>query len=349
MDYTKYTAEDFACDAYFKQWVMFDKPEASQFWQKWMEGHPEKEQQITEAIYLIKTLSVPESLFDAQREKKLLQRIHTSIRKSEKAHRSITISIPKEWFSYAAVISVFLISGVLTWYLIAKSGLVLQEENLVEVPTQEKSIHHQTLRGEKLPLRLPDGSTVKLNAESSIRFAESFGQDHRKIFLSGEAFFDVVENEELPFIVETPSLSTRVLGTTFNVSAYPNDLKHHVYLVSGKVEVDISKGATAISLTEGEQLSLQADTKKHTKIIPHNANGILWTEGILIFEQSTLKDVFLELERWYGVEIHPDSGVDLQEKVSGKFKDETLINVVQSICFYVNRNYEIKKDKVFIK
>lgn len=349
MNYSTYKAEDFACDAYFKQWVLFDKPEASRFWQKWMEAHPEKEQDITQAIYLIKTLSVPESLFDAQREQQLLQRIHASIRKSEKTHHTINISIPKEWFSYAAVTSVFLISGLLTWFLIAKSGYVLQEDVLVDAPKEEKWTQYQTLRGEKLPLRLPDGSTVKLNAESSIRFAESFGQGNRKVILSGEAFFDVVKNEDLPFVVETLSLSTRVLGTTFNVSAYPDDRKHHVFLVSGKVEVDVSKGTTAIELKEGEQLSLQADTKKHIKTKPINTNGILWTEGILIFEQAPLKEVFYELERWYGVEIYPDPGVDLREKVSGKFKDETLINVVQSICFYVNRNYEIRKDKVFIK
>ena len=140
--------------------------------------------------------------------------------------------------------------------------------------------------GEHKRLILPDSSEVWLNAGSTILYPETFAKDKRLVILNGEAYFSVQKDTASPFIVEVPQLSVKVLGTKFNVKAYPGDEKITTTLTSGKVEVSVQSQPPRI-LKPNEQLTYDKKSSDiHISVIDtHDTNS--WVVGKLIFTNTT--------------------------------------------------------------
>src|SRR5690606_4748296 len=154
---------------------------------------------------------------------------------------------------------------------------------------QDQEVIQRTVKndGEPKQLLLPDGSTVWLNSESQIQYADNFTGKTREIFLSGEASFDVKRDESKPFIVHTGSLATQVLGTSFNIRAYIEQTDIEVTVSSGKVSVSDSTGVIG-ELIRDQQLSYQKSTGRFARQLVESHNTSLWKESELIFEAETL-------------------------------------------------------------
>jgi ferric-dicitrate binding protein FerR (iron transport regulator) len=181
-------------------------------------------------------------------------------------------------------------------------------------------------------LLLPDSTQVWLNASSTLEFPERFGTDKREVTLSGEAYFDVRHSEREPFIIHTGKIATTVLGTSFNIKAYP-DRQHIIVSVStGKVRVSYNNVQLA-TLVKGQQVKVNSrlNTVEEKKIAP--AEVAAWQQGNMSYEDETFEDVIADLERLYNVKIRINNDAIRTLKVSTSFRREIGIEqALQVLC-----------------
>lgn len=161
-----------------------------------------------------------------------------------------------------------------------------------------------TPQGGQYRVILPDGSSAKLNAASSIRFPASFDRRQRVVEIQGEVYFDVVSDKARPFIVNLPNgAQIEVLGTSFNVKAYPDDPILKTTLDEGRVK--FKAGEDALLMKSGEQIQLT--TQASNPVLLKQKVGLntetSWKDGYFNFENADLKTIMKEVARWYDVEI----------------------------------------------
>lgn len=171
---------------------------------------------------------------------------------------------------------------------------------------------------------LSDGSVIWLNSDSRLEYPEKFAKGERKVRVTGEAFFDVVRDTARPFIVDTEWQSVTVLGTEFNVSAYPLE-PVMTTLASGKVTVMPINGSEAVVLTPGEQAVLNTDSG-HLAVRQANIDDVVsWKNGIINIENMALSEILKVVSRAYDVDFATDSlpaeDIILRGSISS---DETL-------------------------
>jgi ferric-dicitrate binding protein FerR (iron transport regulator) len=213
-----------------------------------------------------------------------------------------------------------------------------------------RSVEKKTSNGQQLTVKLPDGTRVKLNAGSILSYPKVFEDTLREISLTGEAFFDVVRNEKSPFIIHTGNITTRVLGTSFNIRAYPENKEIQVAVVEGKVKVrtESGSGENGVCLIKSEMVTVQ---KEHGKLIVSDYDEkeqIGWKDGILYFEKSDFLSTVRRLERWYGVRINIGEGrkMDPSWRFSGRFKDKPLNYILDVMSYPHQFSYKINNNTV---
>lgn len=182
----------------------------------------------------------------------------------------------------------------------SKQGQLIYRVNEDRGTGNHRQVSYNTLKtpyGSQYQLLLPDGSKVWLNAASSLTFPTTFsGLTERKVELTGEAYFEVVHNEKIPFRVITRGLVTEDLGTKFNVSAYLEDQDIRTTLVQGAARV--TAGGNSILLRPGEQ----AKFSKSLKVVPASTEEVTaWMSGYFRFDAMPLDEVMNHLSRWYNV------------------------------------------------
>ena len=178
-------------------------------------------------------------------------------------------------------------------------------------------------RGGKFNLVLADGTKVWLNSESEITFPQFFSDDIRKVKLKGEAYFEVTENKSKPFIVEVGDMNVKVLGTSFNIRSYNNELHTSATLVEGKVEVSSIKSNEKLKLSPGDQARYVSDLYRFSKGKVDVGDYIAWKDGLYIFRHKRMEDVMLELERWYDVKVVYNDESVKDRIVTGRFKRDS--------------------------
>lgn len=172
-------------------------------------------------------------------------------------------------------------------YTQAKESYVCQ--NIVSIP-----------RGNVYKITLNDGTEVWLNASSKLFFPTRFTGNSRTVKLEGEAYFKVSKDEQHPFIIQTGNLKTEVLGTEFNVKAYPKS-ETHVTLVNGSVKVHLPQTQEPILLHPGDDICC---TNDHYSIQQVDINYYTqWMEGYFYYDDVLLTDILKDLGRWYNITV----------------------------------------------
>ena len=198
-------------------------------------------------------------------------------------------------------------------------------------------------------LSLSDGSQVKLNASSKLRYPVNFAEDCREVYLEGEACFEVAKDSLRPFVVRTAHSSVQVLGTLFNVSSYEQEENTIITLVNGKVQVGVNESLSV--LRPNEQLvlnheSLEIDVKSVVA-----EDYVAWTRGLFRFDRMPLRQLVPKLERWYDISCEFKDSIVGDICVTGgfwKYDDIRLIlkviGEIANVDFkMVNRNVIINK------
>ena len=159
-----------------------------------------------------------------------------------------------------------------------------------------------TQKGNQYHLTLPDGSRVWLNAASSITYPTAFAGKERKVTISGEAYFEVVKNQQLPFVVQQADMTVQVLGTSFDVNGYGDESARKTTLVEGKIRV--GKAGTAEVLEPGEQAVIGKTGNGIS--VDHNPDieaVLAWKNGVFAFKDADISSIMQQVERWYDVDI----------------------------------------------
>lgn len=214
---------------------------------------------------------------------------------------------------------------------------------------EETGVRRHTLqvpRGGEYHLVLADGTQVWLNAETELTYPTAFPGDNRRVRVKGEAYFEVAKDEGKPFIVEMEGWQVQVLGTAFNVSAYPAE-RQHVTLAGGCVRA--IQGEEVEVLSPGEQAEITSQGMAVREVNVENYTA--WRKKRFVFRSEPFPDLVKELERWYDVRIILDEGVrDIRLTVNlPKYEElNKLLTIIEDIarvdCKVQGREIMIKKE-----
>ncbi|MCE1199405.1 MAG: FecR domain-containing protein [Marinilabiliales bacterium] len=185
--------------------------------------------------------------------------------------------------------------------------------------------------GKTSVITLPDGTRVHLNAGSKLTYPDQFDGQSREVYLLGEAFFDVTHDSQHPFVVQTNDFRVKVLGTRFNLSAYPTDSVFETVLAEGKVSLELNSAGLfdrSVVLEPDQMASFYRSTKETTLSKVDADNYILWTDGLLKFESTDLSRITKKLERFYNVTFHYKDPLLGGLRITGKLELKEDLNEV---------------------
>tara|TARA_R110000868_G_scaffold241413_1_gene495967 strand:- start:105 stop:1127 length:1023 start_codon:yes stop_codon:yes gene_type:complete len=338
MNYQQYQTDDFLNDESFQEYALGIDSKNELFWKGWLLENPHKQEEAEKAKLILTSFSIKRLEVGTEKYNHDLSRLEKSLSAKKKGRQFSMVKNFDLLWKVAASILIFLGLG----YGITYVSTI--EPNIKEITVLEKS----NPKGRKSTVMLPDGSRVKLNADSYFKY-EEIGKK-RNVYLKGEAFFEVAKDASRPFTVYSDKISTQALGTSFNVRAYPEDEVIQVYLATGKVEVKTHEKEKCIKLMlePGNGAGFHKEDKRLSLEDFNAENALAWKEGIIVFDESDFQEVKRSLERWYGVDIEVNGNPESSWRINGAFKNESLENILSSIDFTTPIDYSISNKKVKI-
>lgn len=200
-------------------------------------------------------------------------------------------------------------------------------------------------KGTYTQITLPDGSTVWLNSGSKLSYSIPFEKSKRQTFLAGEAFFEVKANPQCPFIVMADGISITATGTKFNVDAYPSDTLRTITLEEGRVFIESPQRHKKTEMDINRQFVWNTNTDRYDV---HTVDASLygkWKEGILIFRDETLENIFKRVARTFNVDISIKDPVLAKQRYRATFEQESLDEILELLRMSAPIRYRFNGDK----
>ena len=352
-NYKDYDLEDFLLDDSFRLWVSGEDSSLRDLWEGLIREYPEKEIVMQQARDLILTWTAhSEGVTDSDLEEQVARILDNTVSKKS---RTIAPAWSLKWFSAAAAI---LVAVGLGWY-----GLT--EQNLPEpASSYEKYVSETSLpmkevvnSGQKVMLlTLPEGSKVKLHPQGRISYSENFVHGKkREVYLSGEAFFDVVRDAQNPFFVYANGLATRVLGTSFLVKTTKSNVE--VLVRSGRVSVlpikDIEHPGdhnAELLLTPNQQAIFSIKDNQISKSITSMPLELIKPdpEDGFVFENQPVSKIFSALEKVYGIPIIYDAAVMEACSLRVELSHEPFFVKLDVITQTIGASYRVSDGQVIV-
>ena len=237
------------------------------------------------------------------------------------------------------------------WVMAASLALLLGLSGffyLASVRTISKD--YETKLGQHAKITLSDGTQIWLNAGSHLKYPIKFKGSTREVYLTGEAFFDVAKDKEHPFIIHTNKMDTKVLGTSFNVQAYPDHATQEVSVLTGRVNVKSTVTEENVYVTPGQKVVFKSQNNKMQAFTDIPVNSIsLWRKNIIVFEDAPLPEVIATINRNYNVAIQIENKNLNNLKISAYFKELPVNQVVALVCNIINANYKLESGTYIIQ
>lgn len=273
---------------------------------------------------------------DSDINKEVSERMFSAIKKECVARPTKVRSMYNFWLKWAAVIVLPMCVSLLTFY--ALNSLITNNNSPLVVKAE---------KGDKAQISLPDGTKVVLNSLSNLSYDHSFGDDERCVYLNGEAYFQVAHNKNCPFIVKAGGLDVKVLGTSFNLSAYEDDEQIEVVLLEGKV--DVLTPHQSYIMKPGSKVCYNKNTHTlHTSEV-HSTDYIEWTKGNLYFEHDSLSNIMKVLSRIYNVEIQFQSEQLPKKYFSGTIPGNSIKSAMDILQLTAGFDYAVEDSVIVIK
>lgn len=336
MDYTLYSAEDFAADESFVSYHLKNDEEKVLFWENWTTLHPEKLDEIYNAERLLDLMTLQLNDEEIAFEFNRLEAYLTQEKQPAEvinAKKSFSIS----QLTLVACIGLAVLTFVGLW------GYLKQPKT----PALEMVSRNNPF-GQRSIFVLNDGTKVTLNANSTITFPRIFAQNSRTIILNGEAFFEVTKDKHRPFKVKTGQITTTVLGTKFNVNT---NLQNHaiaIALVEGRVVVtDVEKNGE-ISLEPSEMVTYSVGSKGFVKTNFVVKDVTSWKDGTLVFKNASFDDIAFKIYNTYGVTLI-NANKKSNWSFTGQFYNSDYLTVIKNICYAKKLKYKSVNDTIIIK
>ncbi|WP_276166465.1 FecR family protein [Zobellia alginiliquefaciens] len=251
----------------------------------------------------------------------------------------------RRWSHYASYAAIGLIFLSTSFFLLKDSLSYDQKDHKF---LKDKLQFAESSNVNKESVVLPDGSTVVLNIDSRIEYPASFTGETRRILLYGEAIFDIVHDSLHPFIVQTEHYDVKVLGTTFNVKSYPNDTQTETTLITGKVELLRDKQNPIVLSPSEKAVFHKVENKvKVKKVI--SADVVAWQKGTLVFNNTPLQQVALDLERKHNKKITINSVRLLKYEYTGTLDNLTLEESLELLKISSPIDFRISENEIVLK
>lgn len=259
----------------------------------------------------------------------IFKRIHYSILREERMESKKRKLL--NFYRQAAAILLIPVLVFLAWHFLKQPAPTTKIEAWVEINAPE---------GARVEFFLPDSTSGWLNSGSKLKYPAIMGE-HRNVELTGEAYLHVKQKNHSDFTVSVPDMDLKVLGTEFNVSAYPGDAFVYVVLAEGKVEINGKTGVFNYTMLPDEKMTFNRDAKSLDLKKVDASRYFAWKDGYLIIENEPLGQVVGRLERWYNAEIILQDDVLKSYRFKATFKDEPLEEVLRLIALTTPIRYKI--------
>lgn len=278
-------------------------------------------------------------LFTSLQEEQVYKRITSDPRfiNSRTSVNEVFTQQNKRWLYIAA--SVLLVCSIgLCAYL-----FTLQDRT----PVPAAYVENQVQAGQRMQIKLSDGTVVYVNSASKIRYPSSFPGKTREIYLEGEAYFDVAHDADKPFIVHTGNVQTRVLGTKFNITAYGKD---EIRVAVSRGKVSVGNGKTTLGLlTPNRQLKYNLINGKVDESAVDAEELSAWRKGDLIFNNVSMEEAAAIIERTYNVKFNFSNRKLARCRISASFLNKEDITQILRIMSQINSfHYRLNNGEVKI-
>ncbi|KQM74762.1 hypothetical protein ASE74_01905 [Pedobacter sp. Leaf216] len=352
VDRSKFNAEDFLVDSTFQQYCAGTDKLCIGYWEKYINAHQEQAEVIAEAKKLYVILSGNKRPLNKQVE--TFKESVFPVGKVVKINRYL-------WLKIAAAI-IFIIGSVLIYNNYNHYNSVKNAAQVMNTFT--------TKNGERKKIRLQDGTAVLLNAKSSLSVNKGFNDQTREVTLTGEAFFDVAHNKNKPFKVHTTDFNINVLGTAFNVKAYPDEITSEATLIRGLITMEAVNGnGGTITLKPSQKVTFYKNVapqlksklvkptapqpeitiNHYTKIKDSTIVETAWTQNRIEIYDQDFDEIKNVLEKWYNVEIKFTDPAIEKYRFTATITNETIEQVLNALKATENNfKYEIKGKQVII-
>lgn len=337
MNYKRFTITDFICDEYFQDWAIHPDEQKNEFWNNWIQAHPDKKETVEQAKQVLLHIQFKEDVPAQEQIQNALAKHLAEIQalEEENVEEARIISINRinrfrKLRKFAAIFIGIMLIGAAAFYYNWRTATTTVATNY----------------GELKHLILPDKTEVTLNAHSTITYLKHWRSNHpREVQLTGEAFFEVthlnknendIKNSER-FIVTTNDLKVEVLGTTFDVRNRRG--KTHVVLKTGKVKVAFNNaGHHDVTLRPGEMLSYESTTKQVKKVDTDPVVQTAWIDKKIILQDATVQTIIEYLEDNYGYKVILKDTTLAHKKMGGTL----LLDNLPDVLFVLSSSLDIK-------
>ncbi|WP_460978855.1 FecR family protein [Spirosoma knui] len=330
----------------FQRWVRERRPDDAIFWQHWLDQYPEKRvvyEQAVATLLVLQGKRVDVSNQELNEKKEVIL---------NQLNSPFTVVKPiwqwGRWAAAAAVVSIIMI-----WQAGKFDFSPLTDRTKPNKSQQNEVIWKlvKNVTGQPLVVLLPDNSSVLLSAGSQLRYLKQSSNKLREVYLRGEGFFEVAKNPAKPFVVYTTNLTTKVLGTSFQVRAFDREPASYVKVKAGKVSVTpVDLPGQSILLTKNEQLSLKTHSDKVIKgpIRLSKEDSSTLVNRSFKFEFSPVPEIFSQLESSYHMPIQFDRHMLKNCTFTGQLNDAPFLEKIRLICLTIESTFEVIDNHVVI-
>ena len=338
MNNNNFTLEELIAEESFVLWVY---GEGGTQWNEWVQVNSENRNKAEKARKMVTSMTFKGYALSDDKVDGIKSKIELNI----EAEQGKVIPLQpkwKNWMKVAAVVTVLLASAM-ALYMTQQSV----QAKIEITPIAIKYIDKTTPKGARTTFKLSDGSIINLNANSKLIYPDRFDGNKREVYLEGEAFFDITENTEKPFVVTTCDIQTKVLGTTFNIKAPVSAQTIEVALISGSVSIINSKSSETLLLKPDEMGTYDRLRLTTIKSLYYKERVLGWKDQLLTFSNTDFDEVIESLENWYGVSFVFKSNKTFTKGFTGKYKNKSLETVMKGLGFSYDFQFVIS-DKVVI-
>lgn len=195
--------------------------------------------------------------------------------------------------------------------------------------------------GKMLVVYLNDGTKVTLNSGSELLYPEKFDGSKREVYLNGEAYFEVAHNPSKSFLVHSGKVVTSVLGTSFNVMAYPAMSRMSVTVLTGKVAVKNTSTQKLVTLLPKQRASLNIEKDAFAvDSVKDVAEMIAWSKGELIFDNATLEEIALKVGNKFGINVQVLNKEKKERRITGTFNKQSFIEIMNAVTHLTETTYK---------
>ncbi|MEO6499238.1 MAG: FecR family protein [Mucilaginibacter sp.] len=350
-DYKNYKVNDYVSDRSFIEWVL--RPEKSNhlFWDSLLLNNPESAETVHRARLIIKSLYIKPSDHQLSDDEVLAitNRFEKDVKQqvNDGKQRNSYGQVRKLWTSVAAAVVLGFTFSLLVYHR-PKNGTT--DFHLSKSLNISNRTHNSRL------IQLSDGTLIVLKPKSEISFPQKFQGKRREVFLSGEAFFEVHKNPLVPFLVHSGTIITKVLGTSFTVSAFPRML-FKVTVNAGKVQVyqhkenDDLSVLSSVTLTPNQQVILAGKNvtlKKDSVTTPQPLSPEVASK-VFSFTNAPLQKVISQLEEAYNIPVIYDKMKYSKVTITASLANLPLNEKIRAICKVIDASYEFTDNSIIIK